>query len=573
MRWAAVSGGVGSPRVLVAEDDDVNRRMLVRALGKWGYEPVEAADGAEALRVVRGDAPPALAIVDWMMPEADGLEVCRALRARPDGDRYRVLLLTAKASGEDATRAFDAGADDYVRKPYALDELRARLGVLARGKAQNDTGAVAPTPVAPLAEGSLVAGRWVLEGVIGRGGMGTVWRARHATLGTHAALKILRSELVQNEIVRKRFEAEALAASRLGSRHIARALDYGWVGGGPGSSGGAHSAGPGSPGGAAGSGGAGSGGAVAGGGAGAGDGDGRAAGDAPFIAMELLSGYTLAAALADRGPLPHCEARILLRQVAQGLARAHEAGLLHRDLKTENVFLAGVSEDSPDGLPYEAKILDFGIAKDLRSTRSVTESGMVVGTLEAMAPEQLLGEEELTPAADVWAFGVLAFETLTGVSPFAAGSVGATTLRICEGRAPVPSSVDDLLPPAFDAWFATACARDPRERFLTIRDAANALDAALATPDCGPQRLSMVLAASGARVGLPTPAGGAVAGPPSAGPAGAGPVAGAGDRVGVPHAPAFGGAGIARLRRDALVALGGAAAGAALVAALAALIR
>jgi serine/threonine-protein kinase len=441
---------VATPRALVAEDDEVNRRMLVRALGTWGYEPVEATDGTEALRVVRGDAPPPLAIVDGMMPGADGLEVCRVLRTRPGGAAFLVSMLDAKTSGEDAPRAFDPGADDYLRKPYALDELRARLSVIARGEARDDvTTAQAASPTS-LDEGSVVAGRWILEVLLGRGGVSTALRARHATLGIHAALEVLRSELVQNEIARDRFESEAMAAARLGSRHMARALDHGFVRAGPGY------------------------GVEVGG-----------SGDAPFIAVELLSGHTPATALADRGPLPPCEARVPWWQVAQGLARAHEAGLVHRDFKTENDSLAGFTEDSPNGLPHEAEVLDCGIAKDLRATRSLTESGMAVGALEAMAPEQPLSEENLTPAVDVRVYGVLAFETLTGVSRFAAGSVGATTLAICEGRVPALSQVHEELLSEFHAWFATARARDPLQHFLTFREAANALDTASSHPIAG----------------------------------------------------------------------------------------
>jgi DNA-binding response OmpR family regulator len=119
-------------RVLVAEDDPVSERLLEVTLEGWGYRPVLTRTGTEALRALRGDDPPAVAILDWMMPELDGVEVCRRIRAEPPPAPPYLILLTAKGRREDLVAGLAAGADDYVVKPFDREELQARLLVGVR---------------------------------------------------------------------------------------------------------------------------------------------------------------------------------------------------------------------------------------------------------------------------------------------------------------------------------------------------------------------------------------------------------------------------------------------------------
>lgn len=116
-------------KVLVADDDAVTRRLLEATLRSWGYEVSTAADGAEALRVLEDGPSPDIALLDWVMPERDGPEVCRIIRARPQTVPVYVLLLTARAGRQNIIQGFQAGADDYITKPFDLEELRARLEV------------------------------------------------------------------------------------------------------------------------------------------------------------------------------------------------------------------------------------------------------------------------------------------------------------------------------------------------------------------------------------------------------------------------------------------------------------
>jgi len=116
-------------RILVAEDHYVSRHLLERNLANWGFSVASAEDGEEALGILDGENPPSIAIIDWMMPKLDGLEVCRRVRARKDRPYLYLLLLTAKSQKEEVAAGLEAGADDYVIKPFDPDELRARLKV------------------------------------------------------------------------------------------------------------------------------------------------------------------------------------------------------------------------------------------------------------------------------------------------------------------------------------------------------------------------------------------------------------------------------------------------------------
>jgi DNA-binding response OmpR family regulator len=119
-------------RILVAEDDAIARRMLRTMLSKWGYQVSLCSDGAAAWKMLQATTAPPLAILDWMMPQLDGIEVCHKLRALPQGRLTYVILLTAREGGEDIVAGLEAGADDYVTKPFNKEELRARLNVGVR---------------------------------------------------------------------------------------------------------------------------------------------------------------------------------------------------------------------------------------------------------------------------------------------------------------------------------------------------------------------------------------------------------------------------------------------------------
>ena len=116
-------------RILIADDDRMSTLMLGRSLEQWGFEAIVANDGTAAWEHIAGDQPPALAILDWMMPGIDGIELCRRIRTTPPRSPVYVILLTARSSREDLVAGLEAGADDYLTKPFDPDELRARIHV------------------------------------------------------------------------------------------------------------------------------------------------------------------------------------------------------------------------------------------------------------------------------------------------------------------------------------------------------------------------------------------------------------------------------------------------------------
>lgn len=118
--------------ILIAEDDAVSRRVLELCLTRWGYEVIIATDGDEAFKVLSREQRPPVALLDWMMPGMDGIEICRRVRAHESGQPIHIILLTARSSTADIVMGLEAGADDYVAKPFDREELRARVRVAAR---------------------------------------------------------------------------------------------------------------------------------------------------------------------------------------------------------------------------------------------------------------------------------------------------------------------------------------------------------------------------------------------------------------------------------------------------------
>jgi serine/threonine protein kinase len=278
--------------------------------------------------------------------------------------------------------------------------------------------------------GSLIAGRYRLESKLGAGGMGSVWLARHLSLGQAVAIKFIHPELAASEEARRRFDTEAKAAARIQSRHAVAVIDHG-----------------------------------------------ETAAAQPFIVMEYLEGESLEQAIRRRGALPFEEVVEIIVQAARALQQAHEVGIVHRDLKPDNVFLARDAEPSRFG--YVVKLVDFGIAKvvhdDAVGGVGTTKTGMVLGTPLYMSPEGLTASAPVSAASDVWSLGAVAFVAACARVPFEGDAIGDVVLKVCAAPMPVPSKTNPQLPRAFDDWFAKACARNLDERFKSAAVAADAL--------------------------------------------------------------------------------------------------
>jgi serine/threonine protein kinase len=281
-------------------------------------------------------------------------------------------------------------------------------------------------PVPPTT--GLIASKYQLVRLIGRGGMGAVWEGRHASLGTRVAIKFIDTDYADSQEARTRFDNEARAAATIQSKHAIQIYDHGVTE------------------------------------------DGK-----PYIVMELLTGEPLDQRIDRVKRLSLQETARILRQVARALQRAHERGIVHRDLKPENIFLVR----TPDEDDEIAKVLDFGIAKfkrpDGMGVTSSTKTGAVLGTPFYMSPEQARGLREVDHRTDLWSMGVIAFKCVAGVLPFDGVSVGDLLVKICTSPPPIPSHVVPGLPTSFDAWFARALERDPARRFASAQELSDAL--------------------------------------------------------------------------------------------------
>jgi eukaryotic-like serine/threonine-protein kinase len=274
----------------------------------------------------------------------------------------------------------------------------------------------------------LVAGKYQILGLIGRGGMGSVWEGRHTNLGTRVAIKFIDPEYAESEEACARFVTEARAAATIQSKYAIQIFDNGVT-------------------------------------------DGR-----PYIVMELLVGEPLDKRLDRLGRLTLQETARIIGHVSRALQRAHDAGIIHRDLKPENVFLVR----SPDDDEEIAKVLDFGIAKikgppGQEGLSSSTKTGAVLGTPYYMSPEQARGLRNIDHRSDLWSLGVIAHKCVTGVLPFEGESVGDLLVKICTAPCPTPSLTAPGLPATFDAWFAKALEREPARRFARALELADAL--------------------------------------------------------------------------------------------------
>ncbi len=285
------------------------------------------------------------------------------------------------------------------------------------------------TQEAQLPSQGLVAGKYELLRLIGKGGMGSVWEGRHTSLGTQVAIKFIEKEYADNEEARKRFDTEARAAAKLQSKHAIQIHDHGVTG------------------------------------------DGK-----PYIVMEMLIGEPLDKRIDRVRVLSLNDTAHIVQQVCRGLQKAHDNGIVHRDLKPENIFLVR-DEDGGDEI---AKVLDFGIAKIRnspvdQSVSANTRTGAVLGTPFYMSPEQARGLRDIDHRTDLWSLGVIAFKCVTGRLPFEGESLGDLLVKICTAPMPIPSQVNPQLPPSFDAWFSRALDREPARRFASANELGEAI--------------------------------------------------------------------------------------------------
>jgi serine/threonine-protein kinase len=263
-----------------------------------------------------------------------------------------------------------------------------------------------------LRTGERLGQRFEILAVLGRGGMGTVYRARDLDLDEEIAVKTLRPEFVRDATLLERFKDEIRLTRRLSDEHIVRTHDLGESGG------------------------------------------------VYFLTMEYVEGITLREVIDTRGRLGVSSTLAIAAQLAHSLAVAHEHGVIHRDIKPQNLLLdaAGV-----------LKVMDFGVARLAERTTSVTEAGLAVGTPAYMPPEQLLGEG-VDARSDLYAAGVVLYECLTGHKPFEATSVMVLIKKLLTEMPQSPVELNPDVPPALAALMLRLLAKEPAERVQTARE-------------------------------------------------------------------------------------------------------
>ncbi len=492
-RSAAVVSAVAQARfrILVVDDVADNRQVLERRLEREGHGVVCAEDGRRALEQIRAQAFD-LILLDIMMPEVDGFEVLRQLKAAPETRDIPVIMISARDDLDSVVRCIEQGAEDHLPKPFEPVLLRARItasldkkrlrdrekeylrevkaiasaasavedgrydstalartavrddelgrlarvfdGMAAQVKAREDRlrDQVAGLrqeidAVRRLADageagdvrlpiGHVLAGRYEIQQLVGVGAMGTVYRAHDRDLTEMVAVKVLRPELLSDRTLLERFKAEVRLARRISHPAVVRTHDLGESGG------------------------------------------------MYYLTMEYVEGLTARELLDSRGRLAAPAVIALAAQLARALEAAHAQGVIHRDIKPQNLLL-----DSQGAL----KVMDFGVSRLAGASAGSGEAGLLIGTPDYMAPEQLLGQD-IDERADLYAVGVVLFECLTGELPFRAESLMARIVKALNEDP--PPLLTEGVPVALAALVARLLARSRDDRPATATEVARLLE-------------------------------------------------------------------------------------------------
>jgi len=484
-----------SAHILVVDDVEENRGVLQRRLNREGHSVVCARSGLEALTEI-GRNQFDLVLLDVMMPDMDGYETLQRIKSSDTTADIPVIMISALDDIASIVRCIERGAEDYLPKPFDPVLLRARisaclekkdlrdrerafardvkrvvsaaadvergryaggslndislrgdeLGTLARvfegmvagireregrmreqidqlrqeiaGVTDDLIDAEDASSPAALKPGDDIGGRYTIERVIGKGGMGMVYLAHDLELGERIAIKTLLPELLTSDITAiERFRNEIRLARRIAHRNIVRTHDFG------------------------------------------------KAGDVFFVTMEYVEGTTLRTVLDRRGHLGAPAMLAIAKQLAQALMSAHEEGIIHRDIKPQNVLL-----DSEGTL----KVMDFGVARLAQRSNTLTQVGMVIGTPTYMSPEQLL-DEDVDARSDLYSVGVLLYECLTGKPPYEGKSPISLIAKILHAEAQPPDALNPDVPPGVAAMIMQLLAKDADNRIQSAATLAEVL--------------------------------------------------------------------------------------------------
>jgi len=304
--------------------------------------------------------------------------------------------------------------------------------------------------------GEVVDGKYRVESLLGKGGMGAVFVVRHTQTQRPFALKCMLADLIGDYEAEQRFIREAKLSGNVGHSGVVATYDIGRHRG------------------------------------------------CLYMVMELLSGEPLSTRLT-RGALSIGEATHLMITVLDAVAAAHQQGIVHRDLKPDNIFL----HRGPGGGAYEPKILDFGISKALspdgQPTLGLTKTGAMLGTPLYMSPEQVRASRDINQRTDIYALGVIAYQLLTGTVPFDGSGFAELVLKIVTGETVPPSSRNSSIPPGLDAVVMRAMSVEPEQRFADAKSFARALAPFAVAPVYASQRPSALSSTPPASMNVSVP--------------------------------------------------------------------
>ena len=484
-------GSLGAPepaaatpaRILVVDDIEDNRAVLQRRLERQGYAVECAASGGRALEMLAA-APFDLVLLDVMMPELDGFAVLERIKGDARTRDVPVIMISALDDLASVVRCIENGAEDYLPKPFEPVLLKARIGASLEKKRLRDRelaylkqvervigaaravetggyqagtladvagradelgrlarvfdgmaagvkareerlhgqldelrreiaaarpaeGADAGPDASVLQPGQVFAGRYEIVRALGTGGMGAVYRAHDRELGEDVAIKMMHPELLRaDETAVLRLKAETRLARRISHRNVVRTHDFGECDG------------------------------------------------ACYVTMELVEGMTVRQLIETRGRLGVAATLAIGTQLADALDVAHRQGVVHRDIKPQNLLL------DADGV---LKVMDFGIARLVEHTTVLTQAGMVVGTPAYMSPEQLLSED-VDGRSDLYSAGVVLYECLTGRLPFEAGSPISLIAKLLHDDPVPPAALNPDVPPPLSDLIVRLMAKKAQDR-------------------------------------------------------------------------------------------------------------
>lgn len=370
-------------RILIVDDDEATRKLASLTLQRAGYDIGEYQGSIEALGAV-GSNPPALVLSNIALSGVDGFGLLSALRARPDTANMPVILMTLRSDHAEFRKAMKLGADDYLTKPLdrveLVDAVRARLARVRAGAPP--AAAPNPTPAPADLKAVIRLTDYTLVRKIAEGGMSAIYLADQKSTARRVVLKLfpITKGMAQDAV--DRFVQEHKMLERLHHPNIVEIYAQGFND------------------------------------------------EHLYIAMEYFENGSLNEHL--EAALPEGLAFRYAIQIAKGLEAAHRAGIVHRDLKPDNVMVR------KNGT---LALTDFGIAKDLNSSSSLTQFGEVLGTPSYVAPEQAQGQP-VGPAADVYSLGVLLFQMLTGRKPYQAND--PQNILYQHINSPIPRLPEDL---------------------------------------------------------------------------------------------------------------------------------